>query len=282
MLKKHDQFYSLMKNTRYPIFCLALLCCSSVLSFAQQKPAGYYTAVLSRYEYQGKTIQKNDRIPLQGNDTMTVKEIQKYRLGYSDVYYATGKNNAGRKVYYSVASLFPADSPEKTNTAMATEPAATKLGIFPAENNKIIYEQRSEAPGLEAAVLYDNTLSHLVNTHRDGGIRLQDYALGHFIVSDWDTLSYIPLFDSRRWKEVKLSYLCDILVKEGKFRIRLYDIGLECISSGDEGSMFLSPEELAGPAAARFPGLAEALDRRCRHILETLVQAIAKPADTGW
>lgn len=270
-----------MKFRLYLIFLYFSL--HSLAVFAQQKPAGYYASVLSRYKYKGRLVQKGDLIPLADGDTLTVKEIQKFNVRYSEVYYLAGKNKSGKKVYYNIAQLLGSDDATNPGAPEASGITETRVGIFPAENNKVVYTQLSEAPGLTAAALYDNTLTNLVNTHRDGGIRLQDYALGHFIISDWDTLYYSPLFDTNGWKEVKISYLCDILVKDGKFRVRLYDIGLECVSAGDGGgSIFLAPEELAGPAPPPYPGLAEELDSTCRRITDTLAEAIGKPSDAGW
>ncbi len=254
---------------------LFLLLFLSFPAFAQQKPPGYYSSVLSKYNYHGWEIRKGDRLALQDNDTLVVKEIQKYEQRSGNAYYLVGQNRTGQTQYYDPAFAVPAGLIKVPDHIVLDHLEKEAYGELPLEEGRIVYERIGTVNGASVPQLYDRAMSHFarVFAQTKDAIQVQDKELGHIIVNNNFKIPYAQDGSGSLF----VSYLCEVALKEGKYRLRLYDFNLtnELGQPAFMEAMTLSRIRKHADAAAQF-------DRNNLAFVASLGQALEKAPDTDW
>jgi hypothetical protein len=142
------------------------------------------------------------------------------------------KSNHMKKLIFLVCLFF-------VKAAFAQKQDTTGLHI-PYANGVIVYEKIFNAPGKTQAVLYNNARAWFIENARGvDSIQLQDSLNSRIIAKGLRAATFKGMLDISI--NCKDHYVIQIDCKDGKYRCRITNINMECISAG---TIFVKPEDL--------------------------------------
>lgn len=267
---------------------IILLCCSllclHVLN-AQERPPGYAVSVLSRYDYRGWLIKKGDRLHLRDGDVLTVKEILKYNVSYIPTYYVKGKNKAGKEVWYPIANaVAKGDLIPPGDITLIDKPA---FGSLPAVNGKIMYEYIGEVADAPQDKLFDRVLTEFTKSIATSSeplqVQISDKEEGHIMAQAGFALSYGRLLDLNGLKEMRVTYVCDVRVKDGRYKINLSSFNQEmCSVTGKWDCYPVYMGIISNSGQQRDKDVTEAFDNHNKRWLQNFALALNAVPDDNW
>lgn len=268
-----------MKTVILSLFCL---CLAGLSLEAQERPAKYFTSTLSRYDYRGVTIEKGDQLQFKDGRRVTVKEIQNYKINYGPRYYINGTDAQGKEVWYSVtAAIDKGDLVLPEGTVLVDK---VTYGILPEINGKIIYEHIGEMPGLPKDKLFDRALSQLArmisNNEEAINVQFSDKEEGHIMAQAGFSLSYGRLLAMDGMKELRVTYVLDIRIKDGRYKLNLDNFAAQiCSVNGKWTAYPASMYTISNSQLQRDKEATMQFDAHNRGLMQRFAQALQASAD---
>ncbi len=249
--------------------------------YAQERPAGYFTSVLSSYDYRGLTIQKGDKLYFKDGRQVAVKEIQKYEIGGAVAYYVNGRDEQDREVWYAIADMV---DKEALVLPLGTPPGdKVSYGSLPVVNGKIIYEYLGEAAGMPKAKLFDQVLSqlaHLVSARQEGlSVQFAGKEEGHIMAQAGFSLPYGKA-TAEGSREMRFSYVVDIRIKDGRYKLNLDGFTAQVHSvKGNRAAYPVSMYTISNSPQQRDQEVMTQFDARNRAFMQHFAKTLSSSAD---